>query len=120
MTENRIRITVDDHTLHARLHDNPAARSLLEQLPLTLEFSDYGRQEVLAEPLQTLATNGMPSGESAPTGTIGYYSPGRAIVLYYTDVGRFDGIMRIGAIDGDLSVLRGWTTSRSITIERAD
>lgn len=119
MTEARIRITVDDHTLQARLHDNPAARSLIEQLPLTLEFSDYGRQEVLATPPQPLVTNGMPSGESAPTGTIGYYSPGRAIVLYYTDVGRFSGIMRIGEMDGDLSVLRGWKGPRAVTIERA-
>ena len=119
MNETPIRIVIGDQTLEARLWDNPAAQSLLDQLPLTLDFSDYGRQEVLAEPPQPLTMEGMPAGESAPAGTIGYYAPGGVVVLYYTDVGRFDGIVRIGQIDGDVSVLTGWSDSRAVTIERA-
>lgn len=119
MTETPVRIVIGDHTLEAKLWDNPAAQSLIEQLPLTLEFSDYGGQEVLAEPPQPLTMEGMPQGESAPTGTIGWYAPGNAIVLYYTDVGRYDGIVRIGEMDGDLAVLTGWASPRPVTIERA-
>lgn len=119
MNETPIRIVIGDQTLEARLWDNPAAQSLLDQLPLTLDFSDYGRQEVLAEPPQPLTMEGMPAGESAPAGTIGYYAPGGVVVLYYTDVGRFDGIVRIGQIDGDVSVLTGGSDSRAVTIERA-
>ncbi|MER5336959.1 cyclophilin-like fold protein [Micromonospora sp. NPDC002717] len=120
MSEIPIRIVIGDQTLEARLWDNPAAQSLLDQLPLTLDFSDYGRQEVLAEPPQPLTMEGMPAGESAPAGTIGYYAPSRALVLYYTDVGRFNGIARIGQVDGDVSILEGWSDSRPVTIERAD
>ena len=112
-----LRIIVGDRVLEGRLLDNPAARSLLDQLPLTLDFSDYGGQEVLAEPPLPLTMEGMPSGESAPAGTIGYYAPSRALVLYYSDVPRFTGIVRIGEIDGDLSVLRGWIGARPVTIE---
>lgn len=119
MSEIPIRLVIGDRTLEARLWDNPAARSLLDQLPLTLDFSDYGGQEVLAMPPQPLTMAGMPSGESAPTGTIGYYAPSRAVVLYYTDVGRYPGIVRIGQMDGDISILKGWTGSRSVTLERA-
>ena len=120
MGETPIHIVIGDHTLQGRLWDNPAAQSLLDQLPLTLDFSDFGRQEVLAEPPQPLTMDGMPTGESAPAGTIGYYAPGRAVVLYYTDVGRYNGIVRIGQIDGDQSILQGWSSSRSVTIERAN
>ena len=78
MGETRIRITVGDRTIEARLHDNPTARSLIDQLPLTLDFSDYGGQEVLAEPPSPLTMEGAPAGESAPAGTIGWYAPGGA------------------------------------------
>lgn len=115
-----IHILIDDQVLDAALWDNPAAQDLIDQLPLTLEFSDYVRQEVLAELPRALTMEGMPSGESAPAGTIGWYAPGSAIVLYYTDVGRYNGIVRIGEMDGDLSVLRGWDSARTVTIELAD
>lgn len=117
--ETPIRIVLGDQVLEARLWDNPAAQSLIDQLPLTLDFSDYGGQEVLARPPQPLTMEGMPAGESAPAGTIGYYAPGQAIVLYYADVGQYPGIVRIGWIDGDASVLAGWSEPRSATIERS-
>ncbi len=117
MTTTSIRIAIGDRTIDAQLSDNPAALSLIDQLPLTLDFSDYGGQEVLAEPPQPLTMDGMPAGESAPAGTIGYYAPAQAVVLYYTDVPQFNGIVRIGEMNGDLSILRGWSGSRSVTIE---
>ena len=119
MTAIEIRIEIDGQALEARLWDNPAARDLIDQLPLTLDFSDYGRQEVLAAPPRPLTMEGMPAGESAPAGTIGWYAPGRSIVLYYTDVGRFNGIVRIGEMDGDLSLLHGWSSARPVTITLA-
>ena len=120
VSDTPILITVGEHALDARLYDNPGAQSLLDQLPLTLEFSDYSRQEVVAEPPQPITMDDMPSGESAPTGTIGYYAPGGVLVLYYTDVGRFNGIVRLGHIDSDVSVLRDWQESRPVTIERVN
>jgi len=118
MSETPIRIVIGDQTLDARLWDNPAARSFLDQLPVTLDFEDYGRQEVLATPPQPLTMDGMPAGESAPAGTIGYYAPDNVIVLYYTDVPRYGGIVRIGQIDGDTSILTGWDAARPVTFER--
>ncbi|MEZ5087908.1 MAG: cyclophilin-like fold protein [Tessaracoccus sp.] len=119
MSETPIRIVIGDESLDTTLSDNPAARSLLEQLPLTLDFRDYGGQEVLATPPQPLTMKGMPRGESAPAGTIGYYAPDDVIVLYYTDVPRYNGIVRLGTINDDYSVLEGWSSPRSVTIELA-
>lgn len=42
------------------------------------------------------------------------------IVLYYADVGRYNGIVRIGEMDGASSLFAGWRGSRSVTIELAD
>lgn len=107
MSGTPIRIEIDgSETLESTLYDNPATQDLIDQLPLTLDFSDYGRQEVLAEPPQPLTMEGMPSGESAPAGTIGWYNPGGVVVLYYTDVGQYNGIVRIGEMDGDLPSCR--------------
>lgn len=120
VTETPIRIVIGDETLDATLFDNPAARSLLDQLPLTLDFQDYGGQEVLARPTQPLTMEGMPAGESTPTGTIGYFQSGGVVTLSYIDVGRFNGLVRLGSIEGDVSILAGWDAPRSVTIERTD
>jgi len=85
-----------------------------------LAIADFGGQEVTAEPPRPLTMEGMPDGESAPAGTIGYYAPDGVVVLYYTDVGRYNGIVRLGRIDGDISILKGWDEARPVTIERAD
>lgn len=61
-----------------------------------------------------------PFRESASARTICWYAPGGVIVLYCTDVGRYNGIVRIGEMDGDSPLLAGWRGSRSVIIELAD
>lgn len=61
-----------------------------------------------------------PFRESASARTIGWYAPGGVIVLYCTDVGRYNGIVRIDEMDGDSPLLAGWRGSRSVIIELAD
>lgn len=119
MASTPIRITIDGTTLEATLNDSPAARALADRLPLSLVFSDYGGQEVLAPLSPALPMEGMPAGESAPAGTIGYYAPDDALVLYYTDVGRFNGIVRLGEIHGDIAILRDWDSAREVSLELA-
>lgn len=120
MASTPIRITIDGTTLDATLNDSPAARALTDRLPLSLEFSDYGGQEVLAPMSPALPMAGMPAGESAPAGTIGYYAPDNVLVLYYTDVGRFNGIVRLGEIHGDIDTLRGWDSPREVRLTSRD
>lgn len=119
MSSTSIRLDLDGTVVEASLNDTPAARALARRLPLTLDFSDYGGQEVLAELGDPLPMDGMPSGESAPAGTIGYYAPDNVLVLYYEDVARFSGIVRLGHFDGDLDLLTEWTAPRSVRLETA-
>lgn len=116
MPSTPIRITIEGESLDATLTDSPAARALADRLPLSLEFTDYGGQEVLTPMSPALPMEGMPDGESAPAGTIGYYAPDDVLVLYYADVGRINGIVRLGEIHGDLDRLRNWDAARSVHI----
>ena len=83
MSETSITITVKDTTITGDLQASAATTSLLAQLPLELTFEDFGGQEKIATLPAPLALDGMPSGSSAEPGTIGYYAPDQALVLYY-------------------------------------
>ena len=92
-------------TVRGSLQDNAATASLLAQLPLQLSFTDFGGQEKIA-PLPTpLSLEGMPSGSDAQPGTIGYYAPSQALVLYYDNVGYYNGIVPIGTFQ-DVETIR--------------
>jgi hypothetical protein len=88
-----------DTVLTARLWDNATARDLVAQLPLTLTFSDYGRQEKLATLPQKLTMEGVPAGDDPLPGDITYYAPAGVLVFMYKDIGYFTGIVRLGQFD---------------------
>jgi len=105
VTETSITITVNDTTVTGVLQASAATTSLLAQLPLELSFEDFGGQEKIARLPAPLAVDGMPSGGSAEPGTIGYYAPDQALVLYYDTVGYYNGIIPLGTFD-DVAVVR--------------
>ncbi len=104
-----ITIDIDGGTVTGTLSSNATARSLIQQLPLTLSFRDYGGQEKIAELPEALSLDGVPAGDSAEPLTIGYYAPDQALVLYYESVGYSRGIVRIGSFD-DLAAIRDQTS----------
>jgi hypothetical protein len=116
---DRVRITIGDDVVEGRLWDNPTARDLATLLPLTLEFRDLNDVEKVAQLSRALTTDGVPRGDDAAPGVIGYYAPSRDLVLYYGNVGYWDGIVRIGELEGDPDVLRAQTGPFSATVELA-
>ena len=98
-TGTRLTITVDGATVTAVLRDSAATASLVAQLPLDLEFEDFGGQEKIARLPAPLMLDGLPSGGGAEPGTIGYYAPDQALVLYYDTVGYYEGIIPLGTFD---------------------
>ncbi|SDN57774.1 hypothetical protein SAMN05216355_10729 [Actinomyces ruminicola] len=94
----------DGTVMEATLDDNAASRSLLAQLPLDVSFSDYGGQELTASLPQDLDTAGMSASAPQP-GDIGWYEPGKVLVLYYTAVGSWPGLYVIGHTDYDVVLL---------------
>lgn len=88
-----------------RLWNSATARDLIAQLPLTLTFSDFNAQEKLATLPRKLSLEGVPKGDDPNPREIGYYAPSGHLVFYYTDVGYFNGIVRIGQFDGDMNFI---------------
>lgn len=122
-TQTSIRVIAGDTVLTARLWDNPTARDLIAQLPLTLTFSDYGRQEKLATLPQRLTIEGVPAGDDPLSGDITYYAPAGAVVFLYKDIGYFTGIVRLGQFDGGadaIDTLISQTSDFVATIELAN
>ncbi|BBY26845.1 cyclophilin-like fold protein [Mycolicibacterium sediminis] len=114
-----LRLTVDGRDVGAGLADNPAARDLAGLLPLRLSFRDLNGVEKIARLPRPLTTDGVPGGSDPEVADIGYYAPTSDLVLYYGDVGFYDGIVNVGRFDAEAVE---WIGSRpdgaAVTIER--
>jgi len=115
-----IRILIDGRSVRAQLADNPTARALADRLPLTLSFRDLNGVEKIAKLADPLTTDGVPDGADPDIADIGYYAPTQDLVLYYGDVGYWDGIVRIGRYDDShVSHVRDQSDGLRVTFERA-
>ena len=114
-----IRITFGDTELTARLLDNATAHDLAAQLPFTLSFRDHNNVEKTASIPRELSLDDPPAGHDPAAGDIGYWAPGGDFVLYYDDdAPYFDGIVRIGELDGDTRPIERLPEGATVTIER--
>ena len=89
----------------AVLDDTAVARSFAAQLPLTLNLSDYGGHEKVAKLPKPLDVSGEPKGRDGKKGEISYFAPWNNFVIYYGYQPYYEGIVRLGVIDGDVSLV---------------
>ena len=101
----------------AILDDTAAARSFAAQLPITLNLEDYGGHEKVAKLPKPLDTRGAPSGSDGKKGEISYFAPWNNFVIYYGYQPYYEGIVRLGVIEGDVSSV---ATDGQIKIELAE
>ena len=114
-----IRITLNDQTLTAQLGGNSTAYDLVDQLPLTLRFRDFNGVEKIAKLPRPLTMDGAPAGDDPEINDIGYYAPSGDLVLYYGDVGYWNGIVRIGRLNAqDMSIIESQSDGFELTIGR--
>ncbi len=114
-----ILIAFGDTELTARLHDNATARDLAAQLPLTLVFRDHNNVEKTAPLPRELSIDGAPAGHGPVAGGIGCWAPDGHLVLYYDDAAPYwNGIVRIGALHGDIVAVKRLPEGTRVTIER--
>ncbi|HRA75965.1 MAG TPA: cyclophilin-like fold protein [Propionicimonas sp.] len=115
----RITVTIGGHSYQATLADNPTTRELIDQLPLTLAFTDFNRVEKIATLPRPLTTQGAPTGTDPEINDIGYYRPGNNLVLYYGDVGYFNGIVRLGSLPEGMDAIARQPDGFTATIASA-
>ncbi|WP_204836957.1 cyclophilin-like fold protein [Mycobacteroides salmoniphilum] len=113
-----IHIVIAGQTISAHLYDNPTARELAQRLPMTLTFRDFNRLEKIASLPEPLTTQGVPAGDDPEVADIGYYGPTQDLVLYYGDVGYWNGIVRVGQFDSNqLTLVQNQPDGFHVTIE---
>ena len=96
----QIQVKDNNHTIIFELNDSPAARSLYDQLPLTVEVQDYSTNEKIFYPPESLDTDNAVEGEG-PAGSLAYFSPWGNVVMYYSDYGPYHGLYHLGnAVSG--------------------
>ena len=96
----QIEITIGDQQFSAELRDSAATRDLVAQLPVTLEMTDHGGVEKTGRLPSPLSLEGQPSGADPDVGDVGYYAPGRDLVLYHGDQSYYEGIVVLGRLQG--------------------
>ena len=118
-TIRTLTLTAGGRTMTAQLNDSTTAQDLASQLPLTLSLRDFQGVEKGADLPRPLTMEGVPRGADPEPNDLGYYAPGSALVLYYADVGYFDGIVRLGRLDpADMAVVRELPDGTEIVIDR--
>lgn len=118
-TAMQMTITVDGQEISVTLLDNPTARSLWEQLPLTLTFEDYNGTEKIAYPPEELSQEGAPASYDPSAGDVAVYGPWGNISIFYEDFGDSAGLIPIGHIDAGLEILSGQAGDFTAVLERA-
>ena len=115
-----IRMVINGQPVSAQLFDNPTARDLAAQLPLTLSFRDLNAVEKIARLPRPLTMEGVPDGDDPSPTEIGYYAPSEDLVLYYGDVGYWNGIVRIGQFSSaDVDLIAQQPDGFDVTLERS-
>ena len=113
----RISVQFGENTVVYELNDSPAAASLCEQLPITVEVEDYSTNEKIFYPEQGLDTTDTPTAEGG-AGTLAYYSPWGDVVMFYNDYDANPSLFELGqAVSG--TELIGEMTG-TIVIDLAD
>ncbi len=118
-TRASVNVRIGDKTYTATMFNNPTANDLVSQLPLTLAFRDYAGQEKVSPAPRALTMQGVPRGDDPEINDFGYYAPSNSLVLYYSNVGYWDGIVRLGRFDSSIEAIRTLPDGFTVTIELA-
>lgn len=103
----KIRIVVGNHELPATLENSLAAQKFADMLPLELNLEDYHSTEKVADLPSRLPTGDSPAGVDPDVGDITYYAPWGNLAIFYRDFGYASGLVRLGRIEGNISLLSG-------------
>lgn len=96
-TTMNIRIQANGKTIVFELNDSSAAKSLYEQLPMTIEVENYSNNEKIFYPDKKLDISDTPLAD-AKEGTLAYYAPWGDVVMFYGDFGSASGLYELGEV----------------------
>lgn len=105
----KIRLTIGEKTLTAKLAESPTARDFVALLPLTLKMNDLFEREKYGHLPRKLSNDARHTHEYA-LGDIAYWPPGPDVAVFYRHDGEAipdPGIIVLGRVTSGLKALRG-------------
>ena len=90
-----IQVSDGTRSVTFELNDSPVAKSLFDQLPITVAVENYGSNEKIFYPGDALSASGGMEGD-CPEGTLAYFSPWGNVVMYYGAASRYPGLYILG------------------------
>jgi hypothetical protein len=118
----RLRITIGNTILTARLIDNETARDFLTLLPMTARASDYISREKYWHLPRALAAKSERENEYE-RGDLGFWIPNNDMALFYNHDGSTlptPGLIVIASISSGLEVFNRYPGSVELKIELAE
>lgn len=100
------------------MRDNSAAKSLLEQQPLTLKFEDYTGTEKISYLPKKLDTGKAPNNCTPVAGDLTYYALWGNLAFFYKDYRNSNGLVPLERIESGIENLKEINGNFSVTIER--
>lgn len=101
--ESEMQISIrgeNDENIIFQLNDSPAAKSLYDQLPISIDVENFGNNEKIFYPPQQLDLTDATMAKG-PSGTLAYYAPWGNVAIYYGECGGASGLYALGdAISG--------------------
>lgn len=104
--EQKVKITVNGHTLTATFADNVTARAFLEKLPCTLPMMDLYGREMCYRFSESLPTDNAYT-QGYEVGDIVYYPPMHSFVIMYRQNGERFQMQKLGRIDTGVEIFDG-------------
>jgi len=105
----KIRLTIGEKALTAKLSNSATARDFASLLPLTLKMNDLFQREKYAH-LPRALSNGGTHTQTYALGDIAYWSPGPDVAVFYRHDGEVipdPGIIVLGRVASGLETLKG-------------
>ncbi len=114
----RIYITVSSQKFEAILYDNPTSRSLLDQVPFTVDTEDYAGMEKIFYPPESLSKEKAPNGAEPKKGDIMYYAPWGDVAIFYKGFRFSGGLIPLGKIENIEGFKEAIGSGKPITISK--
>ena len=94
----KVRITIGAVVVYATMENNAAARSFVDQLPLSIKMQDLAREEKYGYAPKKLDVAGAGGGYDPSPGDICSYVPWGNVIIYYREHG-LENLVKLGTMD---------------------
>jgi len=122
----RIKISIGNITLYAKLNNSPTAKKIWDILPLRASFNTWGDEIYFSVPVE--AQLDETAKEEVKVGQLGYWPQGKAFCIFFgptpiSEEGKIipaSAVNIIGEIEGDPTCLKDVVNEKEIILEKAE